>query len=120
MTNSSAFYVVKILGEIIWGVIYFPFWWYSRGLAQVLVFLKNFLKDKEKGLALFVWIKNIFRPMYAQTDRVGILISFFMRLFQIFARGLIMIFWSAVALAVFCFWLALPIAVVYEIYWQIM
>lgn len=117
--NPLAIYGIKTILKLIREILYFPIWWYSRGLAKMLVVLKNFLRDKEKSLALFVWIKNIFRPMYAQTDWAGVLISFFMRLFQICARGFVMIFWLAAALAVFCFWLVLPVIVGYEIYFQL-
>lgn len=119
LTNNFIFSGVKILSELIRDILYFPLWWYSAGLARLLLSLKNFLADKEKSLALSVWVKNIFTPMYGQYDWAGMIISFFVRLFQIIIRGLLMLFWLAVALAVFLLWLGLPVAVVYEIYFQI-
>ena len=91
----------------------------SRGLKQIVIKLKNFLVNKERSLALFVWIKNIFRPMYAQYDWAGILISFFVRLFQIIVRGIFMLGWLALAILALGLWLVLPVLAIYEIIFQL-
>lgn len=109
---------MKISGELIWEIIFFPVWWYSLGALQTGKTLLDFLKNKERSLALFIWVKNIFTPMYGQDDLAGSLISFFVRVFQIIFRGALMIFWLAVALFLFIAWLALPILIVYEIFFQ--
>ena len=118
MSNSFLFYSLQILTELIRDVLYFPLWWYGRGLISLVKSVLNFLNDKQKSLALYVWIKNIFRPMYAQYDWQGMLISFFMRLVQIIFRSIAMLFWLIVSLAVVIFWLALPLVVIYEIIFQ--
>ena len=114
-SNSFIFYSLKIIGELVFDVLYFPLWWYSRGLLNLMLGVKNFLADKQKSLALLVWVKNIFKPMYAQYDWAGILISFFVRLIQIIFRSIFMLFWTILALAVIVFWLLLPVLAVYEI-----
>ena len=118
MYNNFILYTGKIVVELVYDILYFPAWWYSRGLKNLLFGLKNFLRNKQKALALFVWIKNIFRPMYAQYDWQGMLISFFMRLVQIIFRSLIMLFWLAVCSAVIIFWILFPALVIYEIIFQ--
>lgn len=119
LSNSFIFYSLQILAELVRDILYFPVWWYSRGLLNLAVGLKNFLVNKQKALALFVWIKNIFRPMYAQYDWAGMLISFFMRLVQIIFRSIIMLFWLMVSLAVIIFWILFPVFVIYEIIFQL-
>ncbi|MDD4901224.1 MAG: hypothetical protein PHS62_03915 [Patescibacteria group bacterium] len=119
MSNSFIFYSVKILTELIGGIAYFPVWWYSRGLVNLLLGVKDFLVNKQKALALIVWVKNIFKPMYAQYDWQGILISFFVRAVQIVFRSIIMLFWAILGLAAVIFWLLLPILVIYEISFQL-
>ena len=99
MSNSFIFYGLQILAELVWDILYFPVWWYGRGLVSLLLGLKNLLSDKQKSLALFIWIKNIFRPMYAQYDWQGWLISFFMRLAQIIFRSMILLVWLGLCLA---------------------
>lgn len=119
LTHNSAVYGAKILGGLAGDIVYFPFWWYSRGLIGLVLHLKKFIINRERSLAFFVWLKNIHRPMYGQHDWQGRIISFFIRLAQIIARGLMMIFWLILALAVFLFWIILPFFIFYEIYFQI-
>ena len=120
LTNNFAIYGAKILVELIRDILYFPLWWYSRGLLKVLFWLRRFLVNKQKSLALLIWIKNIHRPMYGQYDWLGLLISFFVRLFQILVRSVIMMFWLIIALIIFCFWVILPVFVIYEIILQLL
>ena len=119
VSNNFVLYSGKILAESARDLVYFPLWWYSRGLWHFLIGLIHFLRDKQRTLGLMIWIKNIFRPMYGQQDWVGMLISFFMRLVQIIFRSLIMLFWMILSLAAFCFWLVLPPLVIYEIIFQL-
>ncbi len=118
MNNSFVFYSIQIIIELIRDVIYFPLWWYGRGLLDLLISMGHFLSDKEKSLALLVWVKNIFRPMYAQYDFAGMLISFLVRLVQIIVRSLIMICWLIVVVVIISFWVLFPIFVIYEIIFQ--
>lgn len=117
-SNNFLFYSLQILAELIRDVFYFPLWWYGRGLINLIIGVMNFLADKQKALALFVWVKNIFRPMYAQYDWQGMLISFFMRLVQIIFRSIVMLFWLIATLAVIIFWILFPVFVIYEIIFQ--
>jgi hypothetical protein len=118
-THNSAMYGTKILGEIVIDIIYFPLWWYTRGLVRLVFFLEKFIINRERSLAFLVWVKNIHRPMYGQYDWQGRLISFFMRLFQIIVRGIVLVFWLIFALALFLIWIALPFLIFYEIYFQL-
>ena len=117
-TNSFIFYSLRVLAELVRDVLYFPFWWYSRGFLNLLLGVKNFLVNKQKAMALFVWLKNIFRPMYGQYDWQGMLISFLVRSVQIIFRSVFMLFWVIMSLLVIIFWLLLPVLVIYEIMFQ--
>lgn len=119
MQDSFIFYSMKIISELFWDVARFPLWWYSRGLIKIVLRMKNFLSDKEKSLSFFVWLKNIFRPMYGQNDIAGFLISFLVRSFQIVFRGIILSFWFLVAIGVVLAWLALPVFVIYQLIMQL-
>lgn len=117
--NNFAVYGVKIFTDVIKDILYFPFWWYSRGTLEVARGLFNFLATREKSLALFIWIKNIHRPMYGQSDWQGMLISFFMRLIQIIFRSAILFFWLIISLALLLLWIIFPILAIYGIYFQL-
>jgi hypothetical protein len=119
MTKSSNLTLTKIFTDIIIDIVFFPFWWYSIGLIGTAKKLADFIMDKERSLALFVWIKNIFVPMYGQRDIQGFLISFFMRIIQIIFRSLILVFWIVIALIGFWLWIIFPALVIYMIVVQI-
>jgi len=113
------FYALKNLSFVVKEIFYFPLWWYTRGLWNLILKIKDFLADREKGLALRIWIENIFVPMFGQRDWVSRLISFFMRVFQIIIRSIALLIWFLISLAVFLFYLSLPIVVIYQIIFQL-
>lgn len=119
ITNNLSLYVGKIAVDLLRDIAYFPLWWYSRGLAQLVIKLKDFLLTKEKSLALWVWIKNIHKPMYGQYDWQGMLISFLVRVVQIIVRSIFMLFWLIIALALMLIWTILPVFVVYQVIFQV-
>jgi len=100
--------ILSFLGNI----LFFPLWWYSLGFIMFARWVFNFWQGEQKSLGFYVWLKNLFVPMYGQRDFSGRLISFFMRLVQIFFRGIILIFWLLVGLALMLFWLALPLLLI--------
>ncbi len=120
ITNNPILYSFKIILEIISDVVYFPVWWYTRGLVQTIRSLLSFLSDWLKITGLLIWIKNIFVPMFGQTDWQGRLISFFIRLIQIIARSIVMLVILAIALFLLIFWISFPIIVLLEITYQVL
>ena len=57
--------------------------------------------------------------MYGQRDIAGSLISFFMRVIQIIARGIVMILWTVFVIIIFVAYLAAPVFVVVELLRQL-
>jgi hypothetical protein len=108
--------ILKILGDI----LYFPIWWYSVGFARLLKNVWNFLSNQERSLGFLIWLKNIFVPMYGQRDWAGRLISFLVRLVQIFFRGIALLIWVALALIYIFIWLLGPVFLVLALAWQIL
>ncbi|MFZ5364194.1 MAG: hypothetical protein ACOZAG_01795 [Patescibacteria group bacterium] len=98
--------------DIVREIFYFPIWWYTKGLAMAANFSWQRIKNMEVRLGVKVWVVNIFKPMFGQRDIAGVLISFFMRIFQIIGRTLVLILWTMVMILVFFIWIVLPIAVV--------
>lgn len=90
-------------------------------MGLLLVIKKNlqFLRDKQKSLGVLIWIKNIFRPMYGQTDWQGRLISLFIRIVQIIFRSVFLLFFAVMSLVFVLTWIAFPFFVFYEIVFQI-
>ena len=99
-------------------ILYFPVWWYTAGSLSLVKGLFGFLKNKAKYFALVVWVKNIFKPIYSRYDFVGIIISFFIRSFQIIFRATIMLGLIFLSCGVFLLWLAIPVIIGIGIFYQ--
>jgi hypothetical protein len=99
---------VDLIGSVLW----FPIWWYTKGLTKFISWCYEGLLYRYKQYAFRVWIKNFFVPMYAQYDWTGRLISIGMRFFVILGRG-IAIFIEALAylFLVLCWCLVPPLAI---------
>jgi hypothetical protein len=95
--------------------LYFPLWWYGRGFIKLLKACANQIKDFNLSLGFSIWVKNLFVPMFGQHDFAGRLISFFLRLVNIIARGVVFIIFLLIVLLVIVVWLVLPLFVIYQI-----
>src|SRR3989338_393422 len=91
---------------------YTPIWWYTRGLWKQVRGIIGSVVARQEALAIDVWVKNIFVPMYGQYDFAGRAISFFMRGAQIVGRMIILIIWGFLLLAWFFAWVVMPLGVV--------
>jgi len=94
-------------------ILYFPLWWYSRGLVLALKWAGREIGETQNFLGIDIWIKNLFRPMYGQRDIAGKIISFFMRIFQIIFRSFVFLGFSLFYVLLLLIYLALPVAVFY-------
>ena len=101
----------RLLLEAILDIFYFPIWWYTKGAAHALRWCFNLLKTGNANLAPGLWLANLFVPMFGQYDFQGRLVSFFMRLAQIFARSVALFVWFSLCFVLFLAWLGLPIIV---------
>jgi hypothetical protein len=117
-SNNAVLHGAKILSDIIREIIFFPLWWYTKGLWRVLSGIKDLIRGEAQATGFFVWLKNIHKPMYGQYDWAGRLISFVVRFFQVIVRGIMLLIWIAISLALLVLWIALPLIVLYQIAFQ--
>ncbi len=109
--------VTGVAAEAVFDVVRFPLWWYSQGLVAASRFARDFVVGYERSLALSVWLKNIFVPMFGQHDWQSRIISVFMRVVNIIGRGLALVFLVLAALLGLAAYLALPIvATIFALY----
>lgn len=93
-------------------IIGLPVWWYGQGLVTTVQALRRTISNVAKTLALRVWMKNLFTPMYGDTSLAGRAISFGMRLVMIIGRGLAVIVTALILFLVFVSYLvALPVVI---------
>lgn len=119
MNNNFLFYLGKISLQVLLDIIYFPLWWYSVGFFRILKNLAIFLKERWLVIGTGVWLKNIFVPMYGQTDFASRAISFFIRLVQIICRFIVYIFFVLMSIIGMVLWLVLPILIIILIFKRI-
>jgi hypothetical protein len=119
MTKSIFLYAPKIIFDLLFDALYFLPWWYSRGLAQVSGRAWTFIRDKERELALLVWLKNILKPLYDDYSWQNRVKSVILRIGQILLRSLILLFWMAVLIFGLALYLLLPILTIWEIVYQL-
>ena len=116
MTKQSTSKLISlILINEIRTVLYFPVWWYTKGLVKMLIGSWHFVQDFNLTLGFTIWLKNIFVPMFGQRDIAGRLISVFLRIVNIIFRGIAMLFLIALTFIFIIIWLVLPIFILFQI-----
>ena len=119
-SQNIALLVFKTLFiDTIKDLIRFPFWWYTKGLARTWTSFIFSVRNAAMRLGVLVWIKNIARPMFGQYDVWGRIISVLIRIIQIIFRSIILVLWVMVLLLKIIIWIALPVVIVSQIFYQI-
>ncbi len=93
-------------------IIAFPVWWYTQGVTYTAQKLFSSARRQAAHVAVGLWLKNLFVPMYGQYDWQGRIISFFVRLLQVIFRTIALIIWTIALFFVGIFYLCVPIALV--------
>ena len=108
--------ILKIIFlDTILDILYFPLWWYSRGMILAIRWVGKSILELENFLGVGIWAKNIFTPMFGQYDLQGRIVSFFMRFFQIIFRSIAFLVFSGFYLVIFLVYFILPIVILYFI-----
>lgn len=101
-----------ILQRILLDILYFPLWWYTRGLLRILRWGGETIGNTERQLALGIWLKAMFKPMFQDYTWEGRLVSFFMRAVLLIFKMVMFGAWVATVVAGIGLWIALPVAAV--------
>lgn len=106
--------------EILWDIVYFPVWWYTKGLKRVYDFCINSATFHiQRRVALGIWLKSMFKPMYGDTTKEGKIISFFMRIVVLFWKLGSTVLWLFILFLLFLGWIVLPLVILYYILYQL-
>ena len=89
-------------------ILYFPLWWYSRGVFKILNIIKEQGQEMIRALGLKIWLKSMLKPMFGDYTKEGRLISFFMRIIILIFRLAAFIIWMTVLSILLLCWLSLP------------
>lgn len=114
--RQSLLNILKLIFvDLILEIIYFPLWWYSSGLYRTGVFCLQQIKQQWNNMGLAIHFKFLFKPMYAQRDFAGRVISFFARLIQLVFKLVVFLIFILLFLLIFLLWILLPIIIVWQI-----
>ena len=117
MSNNFASDSIKYVAiDLIGDILYWPLWWYSKGLAKAAEFCFAEISSQQERLGINVWVKNIFTPMFGQYDIEGRIISFFARLIQIIVRSILLFIWSIFILISLLAYVIMPLIIVYQVW----
>jgi len=94
-------------------IAYFPFWWYTAGFMRVLNGAKNWIAAANMNMAPGLWLRNLFVPMFGQTDVQGRIMSVFMRFANVIGRSIGLLIWILIVLFFLMVWLSFPLFVLY-------
>lgn len=107
--STAARATTFILRELIGELLYFPVWWYSRGMVLTATTLVNRWYGLLNRLAIPILFRTMGRPMYGDYTRSGRVISFFFRLFLLGTRLVVFVGWTLILLVAMVAWIAGPI-----------
>lgn len=101
-----------ILRELVGEILYFPVWWYTRGLVLAWRRLERQWWRMFDRLGIRFLLVNIGKPMYGDYTRSGKIISFFFRLFLVGWSLIVLGVWSAWIMLLFLLWILVPLVVI--------
>lgn len=104
-----------IVKDVIWNVLYFPIWWYTRGVYNILTKIKLEIVGLARTLHLPTLFKYLLKPMYGYTDIVSRIISFYVRIVQFIVLLAFTLVVLSLLLLELVVWITLPLVVAYEI-----
>lgn len=118
MAQSTAGLAARyFFGDLVGGIVLFPIWWYTRGVMVAGKGALGAFASADRNLGFSVWLKNLFVPMYGETELSGRIVSFGVRLGVLLFRGIGVLAWGiAGILMLFVHLVALPVAVIGILY----
>ena len=102
--------------DIFWEILYFPLWWYSRGLKNTFFFCIKRIKDAWHFSALSIILRSFFKPMFAQRGWDAYVLTLMVRFWQVFWRFIIISICSLFWFCVFIAWVILPFFIIYQLF----
>jgi len=104
-----------LLKDVIINILYFPIWWYSKGLAKVFKYVIASIKDFAHGLNIGLLFKYLLTPMYGYNDITSRIISLFVRIGHFLVLFFITIVWTIVLFVFLLAWILIPLFVIYNV-----
>ncbi len=106
--------VSKLTLNVIGDLWRFPLWWYTSGLKLVGKYCLESLHNTWERLALGLFLRYFFKPMYGDYTISGRAVSLLMRIVLVIYKSIRLIFWLLWYLTIFLIWLVLlPLSLIF-------
>jgi len=99
--------------EFLLDVVRFPYWWYSGGLKDLLSWVRQSFKEARQRLALGIFARSFFKPMYQDYSWQGRLISLAARFFILILKLVRWLGWCLFYGLIIILWLVLLPLIIY-------
>ena len=109
-------FIKDLFLDVVWEILYFPLWWYSRGLKNTGFFCLRKIKDAWRFSALSIILHSFFKPMFAQRGWDAYVLTLMVRCWQVFWRFVGMSIFSIFWFCIFLAWIILPIFIIYKLF----
>jgi len=116
MFRSNGIIIKDLFLDVFWEVLYFPLWWYSRGLKKTAFFCWYKIREGWKSLALSILLANFFKPMFGQRGFTAYILSLNTHFWQILWRLFLIAFWVVFWLFILLGWLVLPLFAIWQLF----
>ncbi len=108
--------VFEVIGrDLIGEILYFPIWWYSKGVLQFTQIAWGKVMWLWGSLGLRILIKSYFKPMFGDRSFWGRSISIVMRTIELVFNLAIISVWAGLMISILLIWLALPAIAVWQL-----
>jgi len=116
MFRSNGIIIKDLFLDVFGEVLYFPLWWYSRGLKKTAFFCWYKTRAGWKSLALSILLTNFFKPMFGQRGFTAYILSLNTHFWQILWRLFLIAFWVVFWLFILLGWLFLPLFAIWQLF----
>jgi len=96
-----------VVGEVLFDVVRFPYWWYSNGLVAAAKWCWRQYSSTRARVSLGLWFKYFFTPMYGDYSLAGRFISLVMRVVMVVAKIIRLVVVGLVYLTILVGWIVL-------------
>ncbi|MBU1137170.1 hypothetical protein KKD72_02260 [Patescibacteria group bacterium] len=115
MTFSGGVIFKDLFLDALWAVLYFPVWWYGRGLKDTAIFCWKKTRNGWRALAISILLINFFKPMYGQSDFLARVLSIITHLVQVLGRLALFFCWAFGWLIILILWIVFPLYAFWEL-----
>jgi hypothetical protein len=115
MEKESTFKLIGgLLLDELRAILYFPVWWYSRGLLDLFGLGEKWFFECEMALGLNFYARNFLTPVFGQSNAVAML-TYLWRFLVLIVKSIILLFFFCLLMILAIIWIIAPIFVIYQI-----